>query len=211
MKSSSSNILARESLSAYQRWELASLPTTTPVPGGAPDESQLREAEFAKARAQAVAEGRAEGYAAGLAQAGTERARLAGVLQGLEAAAGDHADRLMDEVLDLALVLGRQLVGEALAVRRSLVLPIVAAALQQLPQSVQRVQVVANPGDVEIIQQFLDGDATRGRRQVVADPLIAPGGCRIETEQCDVDATLPTRWRRLLAGLGRSDDWLEPE
>jgi flagellar assembly protein FliH len=41
--------------------------------------------------------------------------------------------------------------------------------------------------------------------------MVAPGGCRVDTEQCEIDATLPTRWRRLLAGLGRSDDWLEPE
>ena len=66
-------------------------------------------------------------------------------------------------MLDLALVLGRQLVGEALAVRRELVLPIVAAALQQLPQSTQRVQLVVNPADLDVVDRYLVGDATHPR------------------------------------------------
>lgn len=208
MKSSSSEILARENLSAYQRWELASLAGSTPGNG---HEQAAREAELAAVRAAALAEGRAAGYAAGLAQAGAERGRLASLLATLDTAVGEHEQRLMDEVLDLALVLGRQLVGEALAIRREFVLPIVSAALQQLPQSTQRVQLLVNPGDLDIVGRFLGGDATHARCQLLADPMVAPGGCRIETEQCEIDATLPTRWRRLLAGLGRSDDWLEPE
>ena len=208
MKSSSSEIFARESLSAYQRWELASL---SGVAAGDAREQAAREAELAAARATAVAEGRAAGYAAGLAQAAAERTRLAALLATLDTAVGDHEQRLLDEVLDLALVLGRQLVGEALAVRREFVLPIVSAALQQLPQSTQRVALLVHPGDLEIVERFLGGDAAHARCQVVADPMVAPGGCRVETEQCEIDATLPTRWRRLLAGLGRSDDWLEPE
>jgi flagellar assembly protein FliH len=207
--SSSSNILARESMSAYQRWEMAPLSGSTL--GEDADSAARCDAEIANRRSEAVAEGKAAGYAAGMASAAADKARLAKVLASLEAAAGDHEQRLMDELLDLALVLGRQLVGEALAVRRELVLPIVAAALQQLPQSVQRVQLMVNPGDLPIIRQFLDGDAVHGRCQLLSDPMVAPGGCRVETEHCEIDATMPTRWKRLLAGLGRSDDWLEPD
>ncbi len=209
MKSSTSEVFVREQLSAYQRWELASLVSRNEDADARAQTA--READLADRRAEAVAQGRAAGYAAGMAQATAERERLAALLTTLAAAVADHEQRLVDEVLDLALVLGRQLVGEALAVRRELVLPIVAAALQQLPQSTQRVQLVVNPADLDVVDRHLVGDATHPRCQLLADPLVAPGGCRVETEQCEVDATLPTRWRRLLAGLGRSDDWLEPE
>ena len=208
MKSSSSEVFARETLSAYQRWELASLAGA--ALGDGHDQAK-QEAELAALRSAAVAEGRAAGYAAGLAQAAAERTRLAALIATLDAAAGDHEQRLLDEVLDLALVLGRQLVGEALAIRREFVLPIVSAALQQLPQSTQRVVLLVNPADLEIVERFLGSATAPARCQVTADPLVAPGGCRVETEQCEIDATLPTRWRRMLAGLGRSDDWLEPE
>jgi flagellar assembly protein FliH len=67
-----------------------------------------------------------------------------------------------------------------------------------------------NPSDVELVRTFLAEEPLPQRFQLVADVGVAPGGCRIETEQCEVDATLPSRWRRLLANLGRSDDWIEP-
>ena len=117
---------------------------------------------------------------------------------------------MVDEVLDLALVIARQLVGEGLSVRREFILPIVSAGLNQLPQSVQRMQLMLNPADMDLVRHFLSSEPASGRCQLIADPTIAPGGCRIETEQCEVDATIPSRWKRLLANLGRSDDWLEP-
>jgi flagellar assembly protein FliH len=197
---------ARAQLSAWHRWELASLaPTQAPAPPAAPDPQVL-----AAARAQAEREGREAGYAAGLAAASAERAELAALLTRLAAAAGDHEQRLVDEVLDLALVLARQLVGEALAVRREFILPIVSAALKQLPQSTQRVELVLNPADAALVQTFVAGSEIASRCQLRPDASIAPGGCTVETEQCEIDVTVGTRWRRLLAGLGRSDDWLEP-
>jgi len=193
----------RARLSAFQRWELASLEPVADA--SVPDPKVL-----AHARAAAEREGRDAGYAAGLAAASAERAQLAALLVKLTSAAGDHEQRLVDEVLDLALVLARQLVGEALAVRREFILPIVSAALKQLPQSTQRVELLLNPADVEIVSTFLGDGAFGGRCQLLPDASIAPGGCLIETEQSEIDVTIPSRWRRLLAALGRSDDWLEP-
>ena len=107
-------------------------------------------------------------------------------------------------------MLARQLVGEALAVRREFILPIVSAALKQLPQSTQRIELVLNPGDVELVRNFLGDGEFASRCQILPDASIAPGGCLVETEQSEIDVTIPSRWRRLLAALGRSDDWLEP-
>ncbi len=200
---SSSDAGSRARQSAYQRWELASL--AAPAANGA---DGAREQQVTLE--QAIAEGRAAGYAAGVAAAASERARLAALLATLAESVGDHEQRLADEVLDLALVLARQLVGEALAVRREFILPVVSAALRQLPQSTQRVELSVNPTDSALVRSLLDSEPLGARCQLVDDTSIAPGGCRIETEQCDLDVTVPSRWRRLLANLGRSDDWLEP-
>jgi flagellar assembly protein FliH len=200
----SSDPLPKARQSAYQRWELAPL---VPAPAGA---DAVHEHELAGLRAQAEAEGKAAGYAAGLSAAAAERARLVALLATLAESAADHEQRLVDEVLDLALVLARQLVGEALAVRREFILPVVSAALRQLPQSTQRVELRLNVADAALVRTLLVSTALGPRCQLVEDATIAPGGCLIETEQCDIDVSVPARWRRLLANLGRSDDWLEP-
>jgi len=210
-----SDLIPKEQLSAYQRWELASLQdgdNGTDVNGVEPSAANdaLIEREVAAAREQGLAEGIEAGFQAGLARAEAERERMQGLLATLSDHAGAHEQRLLDEVLDFALLLARQLVGEALAVRRELVLPVVSAALKQLPQASQQVQLMLNPSDVEMVKRFLADEPLPQRFQLVADIAVAPGGCRIETEHCEVDATLPSRWRRLLANLGRSDDWIEP-
>jgi flagellar assembly protein FliH len=205
ISSSEPSARQRQSQSAWHRWELASLAPAADAAGAAPDPQLL-----AAAREAAEREGRDAGYAAGLAAASAERAQLAEVIARLSSAAGDHQQRLVDEVLDLSLVLARQLVGEALAVRREFILPIVSAALKQLPQSTQRVEVMLNPSDVELVRNFLGAGEFGARCRLVPDASIAPGGCLIETEQSEIDVTVPSRWRRLLAALGRSDDWLEP-
>ncbi|MEO8977719.1 MAG: flagellar assembly protein FliH [Casimicrobiaceae bacterium] len=201
----SSEFIPRENLSAWQRWELAALPAGADAAAGSAAAGSTE-----SLRAELAAQAHAEGYAAGMATAATEHARLAALLATLGDCAAKHEQQLADEVLDLALVLARQLVGQALSVRRELVQPIVSAALKQLPQSTQRVELRMHPSDVDLVKPLLAAHILGARCEIIADALVAPGGCQVETEQCAVDATLPTRWRELLANLGRSDDWLEP-
>lgn len=203
MPTSDPRNLARQS--AYQRWELASLASPSPADSAAEASSELD-----ARRALAHAEGRTAGYAAGIAAAAAERARLVALLATLNRTVGEHEQRLVDELLDLALVLARQLVGEALAVRREFVLPVVSAALRRLPQLTQRIELRLNPADIELVRTLLAAEPMGPRCQLLEDASISPGGCALETEQCELDLTLPSRWRRLLANLGRSDDWLEP-
>lgn len=200
----SSDVIPKERLSAYHRWELASLHGTRGAAGGqGPDD------EASAARAQAQAEGTVAGYAAGMAQAAAERARLTALLAVLGAQVSEHEQGLADEILDLALALSRQLVGESLALRRELVLPVVSAALRQLPHSTRHVQLLLHPADLQLVQTLLASERLGANCQLLADATIAPGGCRIETEQCEIDATISARWKRLLASLGRPEDWIE--
>jgi flagellar assembly protein FliH len=166
-------------MSAYRRWELAALAAP------AADTAAADAHAAAVAHATAEREGREAGYAAGLAAADAERAQLAALLAKMSTAAGDHEQRLCDEVLDLALVLARQLVGEALAVRREFILPIVSAALKQLPQSTQRVELMLNPSDVELVRIFLGDGEFAHRCQLLPDASIAPrrmASCRASAD-----------------------------
>ncbi len=216
MTISSSDLVPKEQLSAYQRWELASLQDDAVAAAAAASTERTAEVEAQvqagvdAARAEAHDEGYAAGYAAGITAAADTQQKLESLLAHLADRADERRQHLLDEVLDLALVLGRQIVGEALAVRREFVLPVVSAALKQLPQANQRIQVLLNPSDVDLVGAFLASEQFPPSIQLVPDVTVAPGGCRVETEQMEVDATVPSRWRRLLANLGRSDDWLEP-
>jgi len=205
-------VVPKERQSAYQRWELASL-----QPGddfGAADArpaatERRPDAELERQRAAALGEARALGRAEGLASAAADVARMKDLLHALGATVRDHEQQMADAVLDLALAIARRVAGEALSVRRELLLPIISSALAQLPEATQRVRLYLDPSDVELVRTMMDAHPGVELCQLVADPAVTPGGFRLETEQCNVDATLPTRWKRLAESLGRSYEWLD--
>lgn len=206
-----SDLVPKAELSAYQRWELGSLALAgdTPHDDGAGEFATDARREAAVAAEEARNKGHAEGYAAGMAQAQDARVRFETLLASMTENAGEHRQRLLDELLDFALQLARRMVGEALTIRPELVLPVVSAALRELPHANQSAQMLLNPADLELVRGFLAAEPVPVDCTLLADAAIAPGGCRIVTERCEVDATLPTRWRRVLANLGCDDEWLE--
>jgi flagellar assembly protein FliH len=201
----SSDLIPRERLSAWQRWELASLAESEPPP--APASPVDREAEAA-ALAAALEDARAQGYREGRAAADAETQRLRTLITALEVNIAQDEQALADDVLELALLLARRIAGEALTIRRELLLPIVDAALRQLPHATRRVQIALNPADVALVRSHLDGAQGAPPHDLVPNAAIEPGGCIVESEACEVDATLATRWVRLAAAMGKSDDWL---
>ena len=84
-----------------------------------------------------------------------------------------------------------------------------ATALSQLPQATRHIELHLDPADVALVRSVLPADHPGPPVTIVADASVGPGGCIVDTEQASVDATVASRWRRLLAGLGRTDDWLE--
>jgi flagellar assembly protein FliH len=203
--------VSRAQQSAWQRWELASLGTDGAISADPEMAARsLAEQQAARAMAAAHAEGSARGYEEGMAAAQDRIAAIERLLAALGDHAANHEQRLADEVLDLALVFARQMVGQALAVKRELVLPIVAAALSQLPQATRHIELHLDPADVALVRSVIPPDHPGPPLSIVPDPRVGPGGCIVDTEQASVDATTASRWRRLLANLGRTDDWLEP-
>ena len=45
-------------------------------------------------------------------------------------------------------------------------------------------------------------------RQMMGDNPLTQGGCRVELGSSEVDATLETRWRRVIESIGITQDWL---
>lgn len=207
MATASSEIIPRERLSAWQRWELAALTPTT-VPDVDPGAVLAEADDTAPATAAALEEARATGYAEGRAQAAEEQALLRNLLERLAADVREIEQTRADQVLDLAVALARQIAGAALAVRREALLPIVQQALRELPGGSQRVEITLHPTDLAVVAGYLEAGDGGPKCQLVGDAAMVPGGCRVASEQCDVDATVPARWRRLVGALGRTDEWL---
>ena len=152
-------------------------------------------------------EGFRQGYAAGLARAQADSARLASIAAQIQQATAVLEESLAGRLLDLALDIARQMLRTDLKARREALLPVVREAMQCLPDQAQRPQLLLNPADVELVRARIGNELQLNGLGIVEDHRIEPGGCRIVATNCEVDATLPARWRRVLAVLGKDTAW----
>lgn len=159
---------------------------------------------------QAREEGRAAGYAEGAELARAEAIRLAGLTRDLDAALTRLDQDIADEIVALAIEVARQMVGHTLAVQPAAVVETVKAALAQLPQ--HQVRIHLHPEDVALVREHLSEHLEHGHHRLLDDTSVRRGGCRIEAPGSELDATVETRWRRIMEGLARGGTaWREPD
>jgi flagellar assembly protein FliH len=156
-------------------------------------------------------EGYRAGYAQGFAEARVEAQRHAERLQGILAQARDalagFEQQLADDVLDLAVDIARQVLRGELSARRDALLPAVREAVGALPERAANLKLSLNPSDVDVVRAHMGGELKHTGWQMIEDPLIEPGGCKVSSTSGEADATLETRWSRVIQSLSRTDAW----
>lgn len=197
-------IIPREQLPAYQRWELASFDTRASRASIALTTAEQVE----RIHQQSREEGYAAGYQEGRAQAAQEAQRLRTLLENLGGALGKLDQNVAEALLALALDIARRMLGQALKLRPELVLPVIQEAVRCLPQFDQTVRLVLHPQDAMLVRAHLAEHPPASGWLIVEDAQLACGGCRVETASGEVDATLQNRWRRVLAALGSTEEWM---
>jgi len=191
---------------AFEQWEVVELAASA-----GEEETSAVDAEAELARLREAA--RAEGYAEGLAAGRVEGEQACGRIKQLAESFGNTLDnldfRLADMVLELALDVARQVVAGELAARPERILDVVNLALKQMAETSREARLLLNPEDAALVRPHLDQVLDKNRLRIVEDVRIVRGGCLIETSQGDLDATLPARWRAVVQVLGSNRNWLE--
>lgn len=200
----------------------------TPGPSLEEIESAARERGYADGRAEGYAQGlekgreeglrtgQAEGYKEGY-QAGRQAGLEAGAdtaaeqarrLQGLADACGTALQNLDAEtghaLTSLALRIAEQVVRSTLASQAELITGLVRDILDLDPARQGLLRLRVHSDDAELLQPYLSQDTRIASWQLVPDDTMERGGCIAETALGSIDATLETRWQRVLSALGRT-------
>ncbi|WP_300440364.1 flagellar assembly protein FliH [Zoogloea sp.] len=154
-------------------------------------------------------EARKEGYSAGYEE-GTARGRMEamqfhGLVQGLETSLTALDREVAEEVLSLAIEVARQMVRNSLETHPESTAELIREALLQLPQAHALIHL--HPDDVAMARDYLGEQLTHAGHRLVEDPSISRGGVRIDAAGSQIDATVQTRWRRIMDNLGRNIHW----
>ena len=187
---------------------------------------RLREAAKARGHAEGYAVGHEQGIEAGLKEGreqglreGLEAGHAEGYAQGQEAArlevetlqqiaqAGAHAIEHFEEatgeaLLSLATSIAEQVLRSTLAAEPQRILDLIREVLHVDGGQQGLLKFRLNPQDVELVEQYLKEDGTLARWRIQADPDIERGGCIAETALGTIDATLQTRWQRVVSAMG---------
>ncbi|HQS81871.1 MAG TPA: flagellar assembly protein FliH [Thiobacillus sp.] len=191
---------------AFEQWEVVELAASA---GEVVTPAMEAEAELARLRDAARAEGYAEGLAAGRVEGEQACGRMKQLVESFGTTLDNFDFRLADMVLELSLDVARQVVAGELAVRPERILDVVNLALKQMAETSREARLLLNPDDAALVRPHLDQVLDKNRLRIVEDVRIVRGGCLIETAQGDLDATLPGRWRQVVQVLGSNKNWLE--
>ena len=163
------------------------------------------------ARELARREGREEGRREAAALLEGERVALKALIAGMNEVMQDFEQSLANDVLSMSLELAKLIIRQSLRVKPEAVVAVVREAVESLPGVSDQTVLLVHPADAVLIRMAAENDRALGELpwKIVEDEHIERGGCRLETPTTEVDATLETRWRRVLAALGRDDPWID--
>lgn len=185
------------------------------------DDAQIQQAAINALRNQAKQEAHRSGYAEGVKQ-GQQEGYQAGLRAGQEegllqiqrdqqpAVAQmqmlvnefqhtlDALDSVMAERLtQLALTAARQVLGQEPAGGADAMLRQIQRLMQQEPILSGKPQLRVHPSLVPLVEQHLGATLTLHGWRLIPDDELHPGGCKVTSQEGDLDASLATRWHEL--------------
>ena len=219
--------IPKEKLTAYQRWELAAFdedereadslekaaaqPADTPrqaEPSSEPSVVLPTATDIERMHNEAHEQGYSAGYAEGLAESQDITARMAEILQSLNQAVEGIEQHVAEQLLATALEIAHQVLRQSLQVKPELLLPVVREAVAALQLSSGHPALLAHPDDAALIRPHMGEHLAHNNWRIIENPALTRGGCRVELGASEVDATLETRWKRVVETIGANRDWL---
>lgn len=156
---------------------------------------------FEQGRREGQAYGHREGLEQGRAEIQDRVARLEQILMALDRPFEELDEQLETEVVTLVISMVRQLIRREVKLDPGQIVGVVREALGILPIGARNIRVVLHPEDADLVREaYTIGDHDQ-KWQIVEDPVIQRGGCRIQTDTSQVDATLESRLNSLIAPL----------
>lgn len=212
----------KSSLTAWERWELASFDSATESAGGSgtkPGSPSISDEEINRVREQArreghqagYASGQAEGFAAGQAKAEAagrqEALRLAQTLENLERCIAELNQVVADDLLALSIEVARQVIRQTIAVKPEVLLGVIREALEQLP--LLHAAIHLHPEDASLARLRAGDQLAHAGHRIHEDTKLKRGDVIIEAGGSHLDASMAVRWRRVVEALGQHSQWID--
>lgn len=200
--------------------------TTAETASVAEQIQQVDQASLDQLRLEARAEGykkgfeqaRQSGYEAGYAEAsrtanaelqrqlGDTLAPVSAIAEQFANALATLSEDVAGQLVELAMVVGRNLAMDTLNEKPEIVVTVVKSILDRDFAAASRVQLLLHPADVPLVDEQLGAELTALGWLLKADDRISRGGCLVKSDLHQIDATWESRWRAVTARVRRRRD-----
>ncbi len=191
---------------AYQAWRV---PEVAGVRAGRSVEEErsratrpaapMSAAQIEQARKEGYAQGHEEGLRAGQQEIRKQVQLLEQLLVALQQPFAELDTAVEEQLSQLAMLVARHLVRRELKADPGQVIAVVREALAALPITSRTVRLHLHPEDAALVREAFSLSEEEAHIQVLDDPVQSRGGCRVQTDNSQIDASVETRLNGLIA------------
>jgi len=213
-------LISKQATDQYQRWDLPMVEDVSGAVANAKDDKapglmtaeqieRIQNQAYKEAYEAGFSKGHEEGMASGKNEIARNGQLLDDLLQSLSQPFENLDEDITQQLVSLSVAIARQLVRRELKVDATQIVGVVQEAVAVLPVGSRNVKVCLHPDDVRVMRETLVKMETGRSWELVDDPGLSRGDCRILTETSRIDATLEKRLvaiaSRLLGGEREAD------
>ncbi|MBI3771269.1 MAG: flagellar assembly protein FliH [Gammaproteobacteria bacterium] len=156
---------------------------------------------YEQARQEGYAHGTADGLEQGRKQADKERRTILNIIDHFINPLKEVDDKLEEEIVNLSIAIARQIIRREFKTDPKHIVGVVREAIASLPPMYSKVSIYLNPADAEIVREIYAIGKQDARIELHDDLSVERGGCRVETEESLIDASIENRIATIAAEL----------
>ena len=105
------------------------------------------------------------------------------------------------ELVRLAIAIATQIIRREIKMDPGQIIAAVKESIKVLPMSSQKIYLHLHPDDAELVRSVMAPAELSPPWNVIEDPLITRGGCKVDTEVSHIDASIENRLAAVISTL----------
>ncbi len=147
------------------------------------------------------AEGSKKGYDENFQLLSQQAEQLRKLMEALSEPFKELDEQVEQELVKLAMSVAAQIIRREIKTDPGQVIGAVREAISALPVSSRKITLHLHPEDASLVRSALALDEMSSAWDIIEEPLITRGGCKVDTETSRIDATIENRLAQVIANV----------
>ncbi|NUF27920.1 flagellar assembly protein FliH [Gilliamella bombicola] len=130
---------------------------------------------------------------------------ITNLISNFQQSINDIDELIVPKLFDLALIAAQKTVGSIAKVKQKQLIHTIQTLVEQCSILSEPMSLHLNPTDLQWLEPMLNEENQQYRWQLIADPNIEIGGCKILTNTNEIDASVNNHWQIMSGCLQRDN------